>query len=403
MSIDALIGAAVSGDLDAVREMLNDDSTLARAKGGSRNCPAIVYLGFADPSIASLPAIALLLIERGGDPNATYTDDSDIDTVLPALYPAVGINDNPALADALLSRGANPNDGESIYHAAELNHRASLDVLLAHGADLSSRHGAWHNTPLYFLMGYPEDHASIGTVDAGIEWLLEHGANPNVTSYDVKETPLHRAVVERTRRTMIDRLIKCGADVNAHRADGVSAYRLALRMGNTEVADALREHGAIDDATRHDSFIGACMRGDRETVQQMLSADPEIVRRLNDEDRAMLIEAAKLGRFAAVELMLTIGFPIDAVGDAGATALHHAAWHGMHETVRLLLDHNPPLEFRDTSYQGRPIEWAAHGSLACRNPNGNYPMVARLLVDAGAELPDSPWGSDDVVEVLKGS
>ena len=51
---------------------------------------------------------------------------------LPPLYYASVANDL-AEVKRLLEAGADPNDGESIYHAAEKNHRAVLDLLKAHG------------------------------------------------------------------------------------------------------------------------------------------------------------------------------------------------------------------------------------------------------------------------------
>ena len=108
---------------------------------------------------------------------------------LPPLYHAC-MADDRALVKKLLSEGANPNDGESVYHAAQLDRRECLEILLAHGADLSSRHAAYGNTPLYFLAGHHESDPNAATVMEGMRWLLEHGADPNVTSEDLNETPL---------------------------------------------------------------------------------------------------------------------------------------------------------------------------------------------------------------------
>jgi ankyrin repeat protein len=42
---------------------------------------------------------------------------------------------NMPLASWLLEHGADPNDGESLYHSTELGHHEGLRLLLAHGAD----------------------------------------------------------------------------------------------------------------------------------------------------------------------------------------------------------------------------------------------------------------------------
>lgn len=52
---------------------------------------------------------------------------------LPALYYASVAND-VAEVERLLTAGADPNDGESIFHAAEKNHRAVIDLLFQRNA-----------------------------------------------------------------------------------------------------------------------------------------------------------------------------------------------------------------------------------------------------------------------------
>jgi ankyrin repeat protein len=47
-----------------------------------------------------------------------------------------------------------PNDGESLHHSAQFGHLECLEMLLAHGANLSERHPNWNNTPLFFLAGH---------------------------------------------------------------------------------------------------------------------------------------------------------------------------------------------------------------------------------------------------------
>ncbi len=63
--------------------------------------------------------------------------DDETEGTLPPLYHACMANDL-ALVKRLLADGANPNDGESVYHAAQLNRRLCLELLLAHRADLSA-------------------------------------------------------------------------------------------------------------------------------------------------------------------------------------------------------------------------------------------------------------------------
>ena len=65
---------------------------------------------------------------------------------------------------------------------------------------------------------------------------------------------------------------------------------------------------------------------------------------------------------AAIALLLDRGFPVDARGDDGGTALHAAAYSGSAPAVRLLLDHGAGVEARDSTWDSTPVEWAAIGS-----------------------------------------
>src|SRR5262249_26428456 len=143
------------------------------------------------------------------------------------------------------------------------DHRACLELLQAHGGDLSSRHPGWLNTPLYFLAGYKEFHPFCGTATAGMRWLLEHGADPNVTSYASAETPLHRIAAYGRGPEVAAMLLDAGlhrSAVDQPRADGRTAYALAVRTGNTAVAAFLRERGAdVSKVAPVDELLGACM------------------------------------------------------------------------------------------------------------------------------------------------
>jgi hypothetical protein len=105
----------------------------------------------------------------------------------------------------------------------------------------------------------------------------------------------------------------------------------------------------------------------------MLAARPELVPSLSEEDKMVLAFAAGDGKVEAVRLMLLAGMSMTIHGDTGGTPLHQAAWYGQLEVVKLLLAHHAPLEEKDTTYGGTPLGWACHGSMNCRNPNGDYP------------------------------
>jgi ankyrin repeat protein len=180
-----------------------------------------------------------------------------------------------------------------------------------------------------------------------------------------------------------------------------TAYSLAARYGQTHAMDWLRDHGAQTDLTPIEEFFAACGRGDELAVRAILSAQPELISSMSEEDKMVLAFAAGDGKVETVRLMLLAGMPMIVHGDTGGTPLHQAAWYGRWEVVKLLLAHHAPLEEKDTTYGGTPLGWACHGSMNCRNPNGDYPAVVAALIEAGAGIMSGHSGTEEVNAVLR--
>src|SRR5438552_13724132 len=186
------------GDAAAAAEMLGREAKLATTPEPRSGWPpllhasASVYHAGEPERERGIVRCAELLLDAGADPNSyMLLDPDDPESKIPALYFAC-VRDHVALVRLLLERGADPNDGESVYHAAELDHRDCLELLQQHGANLGGRHSRWNNTPLYFLAGYREGHHGTTAAISRVRWLLEHGANPNVTRSMRDETPLQQ-------------------------------------------------------------------------------------------------------------------------------------------------------------------------------------------------------------------
>jgi ankyrin repeat protein len=298
------------------------------------------------------------MLDAGADPNAyVLAEEGRPDSGrIPALYFAC-VSNNVPVVRLLLERGAAINDGESSYHSAQLNHRECLEALVAHGEDISHRHPRWTNTPLYFLAGHHDDQDGTAPWFLGFQWLLEHGADPNVTSYDKAETPLHAVAARPTLSAAVaEALIAHGADVNRPRADGRTPFALATRSGNIAVADLLRARGArTGDVSPLDVFMGACLRADAAAAHAMLTAHPDF--------------AGELAR-----------------NEDGATPLHWAAWRGIVGVVRLLVELGAPVNAREEEFGSSPLGWAAHGSANCRTADDDYCEVVELLIAAGGTV-----------------
>ena len=259
---------------------------------------------------------------RGRSPNShMFIESEGRRDPIAALYFACVAN-HVGVVRLLLERGANPNDGESVYHAAELNHRECLEALLAHGARIGAKHEHWNNTPLFFLAGYRDHNARVVTARAGMRWLLEHGADPNVPSYEARETPLHLWARNDTAIAAIDMLLDHGADPNLPRADGRTPYVLAVRGGHEAIAARLRERGAPADApTPLDALIGACMRGDRADSARA-AGRARRARSIRGATKRANWSRRRRSKVAAEALRLLAEFGCDV--DSGATRLDAA-------------------------------------------------------------------------------
>jgi ankyrin repeat protein len=390
--------ACCTGAADFVSAALAAEPRLATAVHLPEGWPPLLYLS-TSPLHAGNPQGVLrcaeLLLAHGADPNSHMIwDAADPHSKIPALYFAC-VADNVPVVRLLLERGADPNDGESIYHAAELNRTECLELLLAHGADVSGRHSHWGNTPLYFLAGYGENAPNCATATEGMRWLLAHGADPNVTSGREAETPLHRVAAFGRGPAVVELLLAHGAEVDQPRSDGRTAYVLALRAGNTAVMDLLRERGADTSlAAPVDELLAACMRADAEAARALLARHPGLVDEFTPEDRWAFAQAADEGREASVRLMAELGFDLRWEGHGCGTPLHKAAWRGNAAMVRLLLDLGAPVNVRDGQYGSSPLGWAAHGSSNCRQADDDYLAVVEALLAAGAdgETSVNRWG-----------
>jgi ankyrin repeat protein len=283
----------------------------------------------------------------------------------------------------LLERGAKTNDGESIYHAAQMDLDNMLQLLAEFGADFSQEDPNWTNTPLYFNAGHRVSDTNYENAMRGVEWILDHGANPNVKSYDCRETPIFPAVRNGNAR-MVRALVAHGADVNVQNDKGLTPYILAAVTGAADVMEILAEAGADTTLPDPGPFLADCAAGCIDKVNEALVKDPDIVKRLGDRERRVLPKMAELGRTVGVKTCLDAGFPIDSHGQDKATALHFACYCQWDETASLLIQRGAPLELRDAAYNSTPLGWVLEGFLHNRNAKGDGIRIVKELLEAGA-------------------
>jgi ankyrin repeat protein len=386
----SIYAAAVLGDSRAVREMLAADPSGAVAPDEARGWPPLLYACYSrwhhiDPSRATgLAGVVNLLLEAGASPN---TNNGARVAYRSALSGAVEVN-NPDVTRVLLDAGARPDDRQCIGEAARHRDHRCLELLLSHGARVA---GTWALDAAVDADD-PQAVALLTGVLRGAAGQPATEALPGAAASASSE--------------VVSALLAAAADPAAIDSAGFSALRRAVRAGQAETAALLVRHGAPDDSTDVDRFIGAGRRADRAAAEQLLAEHPDLPGRLTGDDRAAVAEAAGSAPAAAVALMLDLGFSPGDRNGFGEQPLHTAAYCGNAEVVRLLIDAGADLDALDARFDGTPLAYATVGSGERAGQPGNWTETVRLLIDAGAAR-DGAWisgkpPSEEVIALLRG-
>ena len=194
------------------------------------------------------------------------------------------------------------------------------------------------------------------------------------------------ACIDRNDVAGLRRLLDSGLDPNDTGDDGRSPLRLAVQRGRTDLVRVLRRYGARYDATEVDRFLGACARNDRTEAEALAKRYPAMASRFSGSEQWAIVDAADYVGTEAVDLMLDLGFGMDARRDDGATALHAAAYSGRPDLVRRLAERGADVDARDARRAATPVDWAIAGShdRPDYNPGADWLAVIKALVDAGA-------------------
>jgi Ankyrin repeat len=326
--------------------------------GGPRGWAPLFYVCH---SCFASAALASELLERGADPNAFFVNEYG---QMPALYGAAGVVHDPDLTRVLLEAGANPDDGESVYHSTEAESPECLRALLEHGA-------ATHPNDLAHALD--EDRLP------HVRLLLEHGADPNGAA-------LMTHAVRRGRGPAFLRLLaEHGADLDqpggeTWRGDVPlrTPYQHAVIRGRDDQAETLAELGASTEIDPRDRAVAAVARGERPETPLPDALDP-------DAQEVLVLTALRGDADLVLEL---VGPDFRGVvgGSPEGTLLHHAAWVGDPGLVRLLLARGADPNARSGADFDKPLAWAALASGHYELPGRDYVAVAELLAEAGGAV-----------------
>jgi ankyrin repeat protein len=374
--------ALVLGDSDAVAEALRKDPDLVSKRLGARRpLSHACHSAFLRPDSPRAPGVRRvieLLLDHGADVNETFENEFGD---MPVLYGAAGVAHDPETTRLLLDRGANPNDGESLYHSMEADDDACAELLLARGATVRDTNALGYAIALHSVRK--------------LRLLLEKGDL-------VPEDPeIRNALLWAGDPEMVRMLIAYGADLNARDEHGRTPYMRAARFRDPTTKELLAAAGASTELDPAADYMGAVVRGELERAAEIRAAHPDL--QLTDDDKEDLPRWASAGETEIVARLLDAGIPIEARGVNGGTALHYAGMWGHPSTLRLLLDRGADLEA--SSDLGTPLGWTAWGSRNiphCGERPDDYLAAAQVLLDAGAVVRQGmvEIASDELAVVL---
>ena len=329
---DSLHTAVLCGDLVEVERVLSARPGSASEKGGVRRWTPLLYLCFGRLPVAAASdnavAIARALLDRGADPNVFFTDGENHFTPLTGV---IGAGERTPsrqpphpqaepLARLLLERGAHPHDPQAFYNTALWRDDDRwLELLWAHARTLADpvvwEHKGKRTLDFLLDLAVSRNHVK------RMEWLLAHGANPNVKGHYSKQ----------------------------------SALKVALLQGLHDMAALLVRFGAEPVALEgQEAFHAACMRLDRQTARQLLEEYPEYLRAPGP-----MMAAADHDLRDVAALLLDLGMSPD-LHAHGQRPLHAAAASDSLGVAALLIERGAEIDARDWKYGGTPLGWALH-------------------------------------------
>ena len=289
--------------------------------GGPNGWAPLLYVCFSEFASAGL---ARELLQRGADPNASFSDEYG---ATPALQGAVR---DLELTRVLLAAGA--DTGDCLFHVRDAR---VLRALLEHS-------------------GVPEPEVLAHALDLGrlehVQLLLGAGADP--------ETLLPHAIRRGRGPDYLRALVAYGADLEhlgsePWRGDVPvrTAYQHAVLRGQHENAHVLRELGADTTMDDDDLAIAAIARGERPShVPVTLDVD---------QQDAVIRAATQGGQLALVLELFGLEFRGVAGGSPEGTLVEHASWIGDPALVRELLAAGAAVP---------GLDWVARGSRFHRPP-----------------------------------
>ena len=303
------------------------------------------------------------------------------------------------VAEVLLSQGADCNlqsrDGEAPIHvAARRGYPAMCKLLAENGGDVNLT-ALGRRTPLHF--------AAFEGRDKVISQLLLDGTDIESTTTD-GETALHIAA-STGAKDIVAILLEGGSDIDAQRKDGMTPLLLAVKEMEEQTAQVLINRGANINLVSYEGktvLHFAAYSGLLDITRALLAKGVDVNSEANDKCTA-LHEACTLGHRAIVKTLLDAGAEVNAAAHTfpqviifmrsiwdvnftptddqplipGATPLVRAAENDNGDIVDMLLRRGANVLAFD-NYGRWPLHWAVRNN-NCR--------ISHLLLKYGTPFP----------------
>lgn len=379
----AAVKAALERNPAAATEVIGDRAPLLHLAFSK-------YIHMAPERRAAMLEIVQLLVAHGANVNDGCPAEPGSDHKLSALYGALGHADNMALAEWLLDHGADPNDGESVYHATELSHHDGLRLLIKHGVRL------YRTNALPRALDF-NDPVSVRLLLDHRAALWANGIEPPPQTVREHITNLHHAARRWCSAEIANLLLDAGEDA-ATLWQGHTPYAVARIYGNQPFAEALAARGAPTALSPTEAVLAACAAGQAPAHKFDAST-------LACEDQLLLNRLIWLPvPDAHVATLIAAGLDFDKPDGMGLTPLHYAGWEGLAERVAYLISLGANLEQRNV-HGGNALGATLHGAEFCpKAKERDHLTCVRLLLDAGAVL-DPHWidgcGNEEVAQYLE--
>ena len=351
----SLFVASACSEVNEVRRHLDrhldGHGATAAVTGGPHGWSPLLYQAYArhdpDVELAATLETTRLLLGAGADPN-----DGRFWHALPTPFTVLtgvlgyGERRQPRhphaieFARLLLESGADPNDGQALYNRMFGTNDDHLVLLFAYGLGSNTR-GPWHR-----LLGESIESPT-EMLRSLLGWAIIHD-----------------------QRDRVALLAQHGVDIVSPFTEQRSPRRgtpveVALMNGHTELAGQLQALGALPPRLKAaDAFVAAVLAGEADALDR---TPAEVVAAVRQKRPGLVTWAAAEGAPGAVELLISAGFDVNALGRSDIpsnepwhTALHVAAENGDLELAQRLVELGADPNITDKHYNSTPLGWARY-------------------------------------------